>query len=312
MGDRLKDKVAVITGAGRGIGRGIALALAEEGARVVVNDLGGGPDGTGASTSLADDVVAEIKAKGSGAVANYDSVATVEGGENIINTAIDNFGKIDILVNNAGILRNRMIFNMMPEEWDAVIKVHLYGHYNCTKPAAVLMRQQRSGRIINMTSSSGLIGDAGRSNYGAAKAGVAGFTRVCARDLGRYGITVNAIAPGATTRLTLLSEEELAALRIRAERGISGAREQLLGQGRMSAPEDVAPIVVFLATDAAANINGCTFGASGGRISLYTDPVPVKSIHKAGRWTLDELLNIMPTTLAAGLANPAPPVPSKE
>ena len=151
------------------------------------------------------------------------------------------------------------------------------------------------------------MGDAGRSNYGAAKAGVAGFTRVLAQDLGRYGITVNAIAPGAATRLTLLSGEELAALKIRAERGIKGAREQLLGQGRIPVPGDVAPIVVFLATDAAANINGCIFGASGGTISLHADPVPAKSIHKEGRWTLDELERLMPTTLAAGLVNPVPP-----
>ena len=308
MGDRLRGRVAVVTGAGRGIGRGVALALVEEGAKVVVNDFGGGPDGSGASTSPADEVAAEIRRRGGEAVANYDNVATLEGGENIIKTAVGDFGRIDILVNNAGILRNRMIFHMTPEEWDAVIKVHLYGHYNCTRPAAALMRQQRNGRIINMSSSSGLMGDAGRANYGAAKAGVAGFTRVVARDLGRYGVTVNAIAPGAATRLTLLSQEELAALKIRAERGISGAREHLQGQGRTPDPEDVAPIVVYLCTDAAANINGCTVGASGGTISLYTVPVPARSIYKAGRWTLDELLNIVPTSLAAGLVNPSPPI----
>ena len=312
MGDRLKDKVAVITGAGRGIGRGVALAMAEEGAKVVVNDLGGGPDGTGGAKSPADEVVAEIKSKGGEAAANYDSVATLEGGENIIKTAIDKFGKIDILVNNAGILRDRMIFNMAPEEWDAVLKVHLYGHFHCTKPASVLMRQQRSGRIINMSSTSGLIGNSGQANYGAAKAGIAGFTRVISRDLGRYGITVNTIAPGAATRLTL-TEEVLAARQLRAERGIGGAggQQPAPADREMPEPDDVAPIVVFLATDAAANINGCTFGAAGGTISLHTDPVPVKSIIKQGRWTLDELLNIMPTTLAAGLVNPSPPQPPK-
>ncbi len=309
MGDRLKDKVAVITGAGRSIGRGIALAMSREGARVVVNDLGGAANGTGSSASPADEVVAEIKSQGGRAVANYDSVATLEGGESIIKTAIDNFGRIDILVNNAGILRDRMVFNMSPEEWDSVIKVHLYGCFYCTKPAAVLMRQQRSGRIISMSSTSGLIGNSGQANYGAAKAGIAGFTRVCARDLGRYGITVNAIAPGADTRMTL-NEEVLAARKIKAGHGIAVARPTAETLSRD--PDDIAPIVVFLATDAAANINGCTFGASGGRISLHTDPVPVKSIFKDGRWTLDELLAIMPSTLAAGLVNPSPPQPPRE
>ncbi len=306
MGDRLKGKVAVVTGAGRGVGRGVALALAEEGTKVVVNDLGGAVNGGGASQTPADEVVAEIKKRGGQAVANYDSVATVEGGNNIIKTAVDSFGRIDILVNNAGILRDRMIFNMAPEEWDAVIKVHLYGVFNCTKPAANLMRQQRSGRIINMTSTSGLIGLSGQANYGAAKAGIAGFTRVCARDLGKYGITVNAVAPGASTRMTL-SEEVLAGRKIRAARGVANAAvEELMD------PDDVAPIVVFLATDAAANINGYVFGARGGRIDLHANPVPIKSIFKNGRWTLDELLRIMPTTLAADLVNPAPPQPPKE
>ena len=304
MSDRLKGKVAVVTGAGGGIGRGVAILLAEEGAKVVVNDLGGAADGTGASASPADEVVAEIKSKGGEAVANYDSVATVEGGNNIIKTAIDNFGQIDILVNNAGILRDRMVFNMAPEEWDAVMKVHLYGVFNCTKPAAILMRQQRSGRIISMSSTSGLIGNSGQANYGAAKAGIAGFTRVVSRDLGKYGVTVNCIAPGAATRMTL-SEEVLAARQIRAERGVGRAGSE--SEREMPGPDDVAPIVVFLCTDAAANINGCTFGSAGGRISLHTDPVPIKSIFKEGRWTIDELVRTIPTTLAADIVNPAPP-----
>ena len=308
MGDRLKDRVAVVTGAGRGIGRGIAIALAAEGARVVVNDLGGAADGGGASKSPADEVIAEIKKNGGEAVANYDSVATVEGGENIIKTAVDAFGKIDILVNNAGILRDRMVFNMAPEEWDAVMKVHLYGVFNCTKPAAILMRQQRSGRIISMSSTSGLIGNPGQANYGAAKAGIAGFTRVVARDLGRYGVTANCIAPAADTRMTL-SEEVLRARQIRAEKGISGGGGDLRTDAAPAIrdPDDIAPIVVYLCTDAAAGINGYAFGAGGGTISLHANPVPLKTIHKEGRWTLDELLQIMPSTLARDLVNPAPP-----
>lgn len=310
MGDRLKDKVAVVTGAGRGIGRGIAIAMADEGARVVVNDLGGGTDGSGADQSPADQVVAEIKAAGGTAVANYDSVATVEGGNSIIQTAVDSFGRLDILVNNAGILRDRMVFNMTPEEWDAVIKVHLYGVFNCTKPAATLMRQQRSGRIISMSSTSGLIGNSGQANYGAAKAGIAGFTRVVARDMGRYGVTCNAIAPGAGTRMTL-SDEVIAARQIREQKGVTGGG----GSSRQTGPadpDDVAPIVVFLATDAAADINGQTFGAAGGTISIYQNPAPMKSIHKDGRWTLDDLDGILPGTLLAGLVNPAPAQPPKQ
>jgi NAD(P)-dependent dehydrogenase (short-subunit alcohol dehydrogenase family) len=305
MGDRLTGKVAVVTGAGRGIGRGIALLMAEEGARVVVNDLGGAPDGTSVSASPANEVVAEIEGGGGQAVANYDTVATVEGGENIAKTAMDSFGRIDILVNNAGILRDRMLFNMTPEEWDAVLKVHLYGHYNCTKPAAVLMRQQRSGRIINMSSSSGL-GNAGQANYSAAKEGIVGFTRTVARDMGRYGVTCNAIRPGAGTRLTLSPEMEEARKR-RVARG-EITEEQAAAQ-RPADPDDVAPFVVYLATDEAANINGYDFAVVGGRIALYSQPVETKSIHKAGRWTLDELLAVVPTSLAAGLVDPSPPVP---
>lgn len=303
MGDRLKDKVAVVTGAGRGVGRGVAIALAVEGAKVVVNDLGGATDGSGESATPADEVVAEIKKDGGEAVANYDNVATLEGGESIINTAVDSYGKIDILVNNAGILRDKMIFNMTPEEWDVVIKVHLYGLFHCTKPAAILMRQQKGGRIISMSSTSGLLGNAGQANYGAAKAGIAGFTRVVSRDLGRYGITVNAIAPGAGTRMTVSPEMETARQR-RIDRGeISQAQADA---GKMPEPDDVAPIVVYLATDAAADINGCTFGAAGGRIALHTDPVAVKSIYKDGRWTLDELMRVVPTALTNEVRNPAP------
>jgi NAD(P)-dependent dehydrogenase (short-subunit alcohol dehydrogenase family) len=309
MGDRLKDKVAVVTGAGRGIGRGVSIALAAEGAKVVVNDLGGARDGSGGSASPADDVVAEIKKAGGKAVANYESVSTVEGGEKIIKAAVDNFGKIDILINNAGILRDRMIFNMAPEDWDAVLKVHLYGTFNCTKPASALMRQQRSGRIISMTSTSGITGNAGQSNYGAAKGGIAAFTRVIARDMGRYGITCNAIAPGAATRMTVSPEME-EALKRRIERG-EITPEQAAAR-RPPGPDDVAPIVVFLCTDAAANINGCIFGAHGGDIDLYPFLVPWKTIHNESRWTLDELLDVMPRTLMVGLVNPSPPVPPEQ
>ena len=308
MGDRLKGKAAVVTGAGRGIGRGIAMLLAEEGASVVVNDLGGAVDGTGSEKSPADEVVAEIKAKGGTAVANYNNVVNYDEAEQIIKCCVDNFGKIDILVNNAGILRDRMLFNMTPEEWDGVLKVHAYGTFNCTRHACVLMRQQRSGRIVSMSSTSGLVGNVGQANYGCAKAGIAGFTRVAARDLGRYGVTANCIAPGAATRMTGSVPDS--ARDRRAAAGIQGAARPA-GPMAMD-PDDVAPMVVWLCTDAASDVNGQTFGAAGGRVSLHYQLVEQKAIHKQGRWTLDELDEILPRSLTMGLVNPAPVQPPKQ
>jgi len=308
MGDRLKGKVAVVTGAGRGLGRAHALALAAEGAKVVVNDPGGAGDGTGSSTSPADEVVKEIKATSGEAVANYDTVATMEGGERIIKAALDNFGRLDILVNNAGILRDRMIFNMTEEEWDAVMKVHLYGHFNCTKPACVIFRQQRSGRIIN-TSSEAWLGNVSQANYSAAKAGIIGFTRTVARDMGRYGVTCNAICPLAKTRLGL-RPEQLEAAKKAAEKGDTFMLEVWQRIEHLT-PEDVSPFVVYLATDEAANINGCVFSVQGGDIGIYPDPVLTRTLYKEGRWTVDELVDIMPRTVAKDLVNPSPPVPPK-
>ncbi|MGI8552449.1 MAG: SDR family NAD(P)-dependent oxidoreductase, partial [Dehalococcoidia bacterium] len=183
MADRLQDKVAIVTGAGRGIGRCEALQLAEEGAAVVVNDFGGSTAGEGGSQSPADEVVAEITNYGGRAVANYANVATMEGGESMVKQALDSFGRLDILVNNAGILRDRMIFNMTEEEWDAVIAVHLKGHFTATRYAAAIFRQQRSGRIISTSSESGL-GNMGQANYSAAKEGIVGLPHTLARDLG--------------------------------------------------------------------------------------------------------------------------------
>jgi NAD(P)-dependent dehydrogenase (short-subunit alcohol dehydrogenase family) len=326
----LEGKVAVVTGSGRGIGRGVAMLMAAEGAQVVVNDPGVAVDGTGHDNGPAAEVVAEIKAKGGTAVPNFDTVATLEGGENIIKTALDNFGRIDILVNVAGILRDRMIFNMPKEDWDAVIAVHLKGHYNTIKPASILMRQQRWGRIINFSSTSGLIGNAGQANYGAAKAGIAGLTRVVARDLGRYGVTCNAIAPGAATRMTMTVPQAARDLRARAGiQGAGGAAPAGGGGGGAAAPaaapprpagapampppsmmlrdpEYVAPMVCFLATDLAWNINGQVFGVSGGQVSLNLHPIARRTIYKPGMWTLDELDQMAPV-LVQGEPNPAPP-----
>ncbi|MBI4570320.1 MAG: SDR family oxidoreductase [Chloroflexi bacterium] len=307
MAHRLQNRVAIVTGAGRGIGRGVALLLAQEGANVVVNDYGVAVDGTQPSQGPAKDVADEIAAAGGKAVPNFDTVATVEGGEGIIKTALDAFGRLDILINVAGILRDRMIFNMTEEEWDAVIAVHLKGHYCTTKPASVIFRQQRYGRIVNFSSGSGLTGNPGQANYGAAKAGIAGFTRVVAKDLGRYGVTCNAISPGAATRMTAAVPESSRELRARA--GIQGAgalpRQSLLAS--MREPEYVAPMTVYLCTDEAWDINGKIFAVAGGTISLIQEETPARTIAKDGRWTVDELRELVPSRLMYGLPNPAPP-----
>ncbi|MCX8072646.1 MAG: SDR family oxidoreductase [Candidatus Binatia bacterium] len=302
----LDGRVAVVTGAGRGIGRAVALALAEAGAKVVVNDYGVDVHGQAPTTGPAFDVTKEIQDRGGSAVANTDSVATWEGSARIIRTAVDTFGRIDILVTCAGILRDRMIFNMTEEEFDAVIAVHLKGTFCCIRHAAPLMREQRYGRIVTFTSGAGLFGNPGQSNYGAAKSGIAGLTKVVARDLGKYGVTCNGIAPVAATRMTL-TEEFLRAREIRRQQGII-REERALAKLEELKPEDVAPMVVFLASDYAANVNGQFFLCAGGSVSLLSQPRPIKTIFKPeGRWTLDELDRIVPSTLAEGLVNPAPP-----
>ena len=301
MGNRLTDKVAVVTGAGRGIGRGIALLLAEEGAAVVVNDIGGSVDGSGQSASPAEDVVATIAAAGGRAVANSDSVADYTAAQNLIDTAVTEFGRIDILVNNAGILRDRMIFNLSEEDFDAVIAVHLKGTFNCTRHASVHMRQQKWGRIVSMSSTSGLYGNAGQANYGAAKDGIAGLTRVVSRDLGKYGVTANAIAPAAATRMLATIPD--AARRLRPGRPATPPGD--LPPLRMD-PDDVAPFAVYLATEAAGDINGQTFLVRGGVISLLNYPAPVRTITKHGRWTPEEIAALFPSTFGMDLVNPAP------
>ena len=297
MAKRLAGKVAIVTGAGRGIGRGEALALASEGAKVVINDLGGAVDGSGAARSPADEVVAEIKKLGGEAAANYDSVATIEGGENIVKTALDNFSKVDILVNNAGILRDRMLVNMTEEDWDTVLKVHLFGHFYTIKAVSPLFRQQRYGRIINTSSVAGLNATTyGQVNYGAAKEGIVGLTRKVARDMGRYGVTCNCIRPNAGTRLTLSDE-------------MKKARPEAMARFEQMRPEGIAPLVVWLASDDAANVNGRTFFVEKGRIGLYSEPILEKQLVKDGGWTIDELFKVMPVTMTKELVNPDPPQP---
>lgn len=293
---KLDGKVAAITGSGRGIGRGIALLMAKEGAKVVVNDLGASVSGEGADKTPAQQVVDEIKKAGGQAVANADNIATVKGGESLVQTAVDSFGRLDILVNCAGILRDRMIFNMTEEEWDAVVAVHLKGHFCTIRPASALMRQQKSGRIINFSSGSAL-GAPGQPNYAAAKAGILGLTYSCANALAKYGITCNAIMPGAATRMTDTIPANFA-----QQMGLATSSEQ--AQESPMDPANVAPIVVFLASDAAQHVTGQCFGASGYRISLYTHLVPEKVIYSQGPWDLDHLFKVFNSTLGADLKPP--------
>ncbi len=247
----LEGKVAIITGAGRGIGRAEALAMVKEGAKVVINDLGGALDGTGKQAMVADEVMNEVVAMGGQAVADYSDVGTLEGVDNLIWRALSKFGHLDIMVNNAGILRDKMLLNMEENDWDLVQKVHAKGTFLCTRAAGRIMRAQgQGGVILNTTSMSGLIGNAGQANYSFAKAGMYGFTKTVAAELGRYGIRVHAICPNAYTRMTA----SLPALK--------GITEEMLN------PATVAPLAVFLASDLSKNLTGRVILAHGGTIGV--------------------------------------------
>jgi NAD(P)-dependent dehydrogenase (short-subunit alcohol dehydrogenase family) len=308
MGNSLEGKVAVLTGAGRGVGRACALLMAAEGCRVVVNDYGVDVDGRTPRSEPAEEVVAEIKKAGGEAVPNADTVATMQGGERMIKQALDTWGKLDIVVHVAGILRDRMIFNMTEEDWDEVIAVHLKGYFAVMKPASILMRQQRSGRIIGFSSGSGLVGNSGQGNYGAAKAGIAGLTRVAARDLGRYGVTVNAVCPAADTRMTQTVPDS--ARQVRAERGIGGAPGVPVKRPAMP-PEQIAPVVAYVSSDWAADINGQIFWVVPPTVSILNHPTPIRTLHKDGQWTVEELQKLVPQFLMQGIVNPAPMLPPK-
>ncbi|MBM4268970.1 MAG: SDR family NAD(P)-dependent oxidoreductase [Deltaproteobacteria bacterium] len=268
----LEGKVAVVTGSGRGIGRGIAVALAREGASVVVNDVGCATDGRGTEQDPATQVCKEIAAFGGKAVPSYDSVSDYTAAKSIVDTAVGEFGRIDILVNNAGIVRDRSIVKMTEEEFDAVLAVHLKGSFNCGSHAIPKMKDQGYGRIINITSSAGLRGNFGQTNYSAAKAALMGITFTWSIELGKYGITVNALAPAGMTRMV---------------GGIPGM------EGRPVPPEmnpDLnAPIVAYLASEKAAHVNGQVFGRRGYAFTIFQTPRPVAAMYKEGGWTPEEI-----------------------
>lgn len=274
MAKLLEGKVAAVTGAGGGIGREHALALARAGARVVVNDLGSDRRGGGAGSRMADQVVEEVKALGGEAAASYDSVATREGADGVVWTALNRFGRLDILVNNAGILRDRTLLNMSEDDFDQVLEVHLRGTFLCTQAAARVMKAQgQGGRIVNTTSLAGLLGNFGQTNYASAKAGIYGLTRVAALELQKAAITVNAVAPVALTRMT----SDLAMMK--------GATEKDLG------PQFIAPVVVFLASDLAQDVTGQVVGVQGGKVFLYRVEMTagVEKAPAQGLWTPEEI-----------------------
>ena len=282
----LKDKVAIITGAGRGIGKESAIFLAKEGAKVLVNDLGANPDGSG-EDKIADEVVEEITSLGGEALANYESVDSYEGGKNIFDSALNEFGAVDILVNNAGILRDKTLFNMDESDWDAIMAVHLKGHFNCTQPFVRYIRETNrlNCKIINMSSVSGLIGNFGQTNYGAAKAGIAGFSRSLSMEMAKYKCSVNTISPGAATRLTI-------DLMKAAGRNVD---ENDWKQG----PQQIAPVIAWLSSEEANEITNQIFHISQGNVGIMQQPAVIKSIKSDDIWDLDKLNMVMPDLVAA-------------
>ncbi len=302
----LAGKSAIVTGAGRGIGKEVALLLAKEGASVIVNDPGVGRGGEAEEGAPADDVVAEIKAAGGTAIANFDSVAEYANAGRMVKQCVDTYGKIDILVNVAGMLRERMIWNMTEDDFDEVISVHLKGHWNMCHHATKVMRTERHGRIINF-SSDAFKGAIGQCNYSAAKAGIIGLTRSIARECGRYGITANAMCPMAATRMTV-NDAVIAGWKRRLDAGLL-TQAQYDSRMAMPGPEFVAPMVAYLATDAAEDVNGQLFHAERSRIHTYYFGEEARSIFKQdddGMFSVGDLLTMVPEGLMQGIPNIAP------
>jgi NAD(P)-dependent dehydrogenase (short-subunit alcohol dehydrogenase family) len=273
----VEGKVVVVTGAGNGIGRDIALAMARDGARVVVNDIGASLSGDPSDANPAEQVVTEIRAFGGEAIANRDSVSDPTAAQRIIEAAVDTFGRIDCVVNNAGILRDRIFHKMSMEDWDAVLKVHLYGAYYTSKAAAVHFREQNSGSLVHMTSTSGLIGNVGQANYSAAKLGITALSKSIALDMQKYNVRSNCIAPFAWSRM--ISS-------IPTETPEEIARVNKLKQ---MTPAKIAPLAVHLASDAAANVNGQIFAVRNNEIFLISQPRPVRSVHRSEGWTPESI-----------------------
>ncbi len=289
----LDGKVAIVTGAGRGIGREHAHALARAGARVVVNDLGGALSGEGADQRPADEVAEEIRSEGGEAVASYENVASFEEAERMVRGAVERFGRLDILVNNAGILRDRMLVNMTEDEWDAVIAVHLKGHFAPTRHAAAYWRERSKageevrGRVINTSSPSGVFGNVGQANYGAAKGAIASFTLIAAQELARYGVTVNCLAPSARTRMTEETFGDLPA----PDEGFDPLD-----------PANIAPIVVALCADEAQDVTGQCLFVYGGAVNVLRPWDEGEAIAKDGRWEADEFLGQLLARFPEGAA----------
>jgi NAD(P)-dependent dehydrogenase (short-subunit alcohol dehydrogenase family) len=293
----LDGKTALVTGSGRGIGRGIAIALAKAGAKVVVNDLGASLAGDGTEKGPADHVVEDIVKEGGVAAANYGSVADFAQATAMVEQVLNAWGRIDILVNVAGILRDRMLFNMTEEEWDAVIDVHLKGTFNTTRRASVAMREQKGGRIINMSSVSAL-GAPGQPNYAAAKCGIIGFTWSTANAMAKYGVTANSIMPSGATRMI----DSTPRGRTVFEQTGKWPSEQAIGTERD--PDNVAPLVVYLASDAAASVNGQVFHSFGYGYTLLAQPQAVRRLEADRRLDPEELARVFDKTLGADLKQP--------
>jgi 3-oxoacyl-[acyl-carrier protein] reductase len=301
LAGKLKDRVAIVTGSGQGIGKALAIALAAEGAKVVTNNRKAGTQGGDAAT-----VASEIRAAGGEAIPFFGSVSDYKVAQEAIQTAVKIFGRVDILVNNAGSDAAKMVWNMTEEDWDLSVDSFLKSSFNCIRHAAPLMREQKWGRIINTTSTAWL-GTVGHCNYGAAKAGIVGLTRAVAREMGRYGVTCNAYAPTAGTRFTL-SEDIKAGFQKRFDSGLI-TKERFEELMHPPEAETLAPFVVYLSTHEAANINGQVFDVTYPNISIYSEPVKIKTItQKDGKLlTVDELIQLVPKVLLEGYKNPAPP-----
>jgi len=295
----LDGKVAVVTGGGTGIGRAVSIDLASAGAKVVVNDYGVSVDGRDPSSEPANEVVGKIRAKGGTALASAESVATMAGGRAVVDLALKEFGALHILVCCAGILRERMIFNMSEEEWDAVIAVHLKGHFTVMQPATRHMREQRAGSIITFTSTAGLEGSPGQPNYSAAKEGIVGLTRSTALAMARYGVRCNAISPTADTRMTQRLPGE--------RRGLATA----------TPPEAIGPVATFLASDRAAHITGQIVGVRGTEVTIYSHQAPLRTATRGEPWTPEDLADVWDRALGQdrlrrfdALQIPWPPLPA--